>query len=267
MATRDDSNSANVHLEVLGQQRKVTVDIPQGEQRVSALLPAARQFSEQIVAAAVESAASEGRCVSCHAGCGACCRQLVVISLADAEAISQLVAAMPAERQAVIRHRFAAAINRLENAGLLDANEPKGDRHLIQRLPSNGEDRPLPLAQRYFQLQIACPFLEGESCGIYHDRPLVCREYLVTSPAEDCSHLFELPIARIAMPVRMGDVMIQLTHQIAGAPLEGIPIVLALEWAENHRNTLDRTHDGLAMLQQLVAATQTEHNRSQCSDG
>ena len=139
MATRDDSNSANVHLEVLGQQRKVTVDIPQCEQRVSALLPAARQFSEQIVAAAVESAASEGRCVSCHAGCGACCRQLVVISLTDAEAISQLVAALPAERQAVIRHRFAAAINRLENAGLLDANEPKGDRHLIQRLPSNGE--------------------------------------------------------------------------------------------------------------------------------
>lgn len=266
MATRDDSNTANVHLEVLGQQRTVTVAIPRGELPVSAMLPAARQFSEQIVAAAVESAASEGRCVSCRAGCGACCRQLVVISLTDAEALGRLVAAMPPERKAVIRGRFAAAAERLENAGLLDANEPHGDRHLIQRLPSNGEDRPLPLAQRYFQLQIACPFLEDESCGIYHDRPLVCREYLVTSPAEDCSRLFELPIARIEMPVRMGDVMIQLTHQIAGAPLEGIPIVLALEWAENHCNPLDRPHDGLTMLQQLVAATQTEHNNSQSSD-
>jgi Fe-S-cluster containining protein len=32
-----------------------------------------------------------------------------------------------------------------------------------------------------------CPFLEDESCSIHPDRPLVCREYLVTSPAELCA--------------------------------------------------------------------------------
>jgi Fe-S-cluster containining protein len=266
MSTPDDSPAARVHLDVLGQQRTITVDIPQGEQPVSALLPAARRLSEQIVSAAVEAAAGEGRRVSCRAGCGACCRQLVVISLTDAEALGQLVATMPAERQAVIRHRFATAIARLETAGLLDANEPKGDRHLIQRLPDGVDQRPLPLAQRYFQLQIACPFLEDESCGIYDDRPLVCREYLVTSPAEDCSRLFELPIARIETPVRMGDVMIRLTHQIAGARLEGIPIVLALEWAAAHAHSLGRPEKGLTMLQLLVSATQAEHRRTQSSE-
>jgi hypothetical protein len=59
----------------------------------------------------------------------------------------------------------------------------------------------------------------------------------------------------------MGGVMIQLTHQIAGAPLEGIPIVLALEWAEAHPNSLDNRQDGLTLLKQLVSETQTEHHR------
>lgn len=262
MAALDDSQIANVHLDILGQQRTVTVDIPRGQQPVAALLPAARQFSAQILSVAVEAVESEGKTVSCRAGCGACCRQLVVISITDAQALSQLVASMPPERQTVIRQRFAAAIAQLESAGLLDAAEPKGDRHLIQTTTTNESETLKPLAQCYFQQQIACPFLENESCGIYLDRPLVCREYLVTSPAEHCSRLFELPIARIEVPVRMGDVMIQLTHQIAGAPLEGIPIVLALEWAEAHPHSLDRTQDGLALLQNLVTQTQTEHHRS-----
>jgi hypothetical protein len=34
---------------------------------------------------------------------------------------------------------------------------------------------------RYFLQGVACPFLEAESCGIHPDRPLACREYLVTS--------------------------------------------------------------------------------------
>src|SRR5262249_25604325 len=106
------------------------------------------------------------------------------------------------------------------------------------------------------------PFLEDESCSIYADRPLICREYLVTSPAEDCSRLFEVPVARVEVPVRMGGVMIQLTHKIAGAPLEGIPIVLALEWSEAHSGALDRQQDGLELIRQLVVETENEHRRT-----
>jgi hypothetical protein len=36
---------------------------------------------------------------------------------------------------------------------------------------------------------VACPFLEDEACSIHADRPLSCREYLVTSPPELCAAL------------------------------------------------------------------------------
>ena len=43
------------------------------------------------------------------------------------------------------------------------------------------------LGLRYFALGIPCPFLEAESCSIYTERPLVCREFLVSSPPENCA--------------------------------------------------------------------------------
>src|SRR5262249_36730788 len=196
----------------------------------------------------------------------ACCRQLVAISLTEAQSLADVVAAMPPEWQAKIRQRFADAIARLEAAGLLDANEPKGDRHLLHPSPGSLGAATAPVAQRYFQQRIACPFLENESCSIYADRPLVCREYLVTSPAADCARLYQVPVEPIELPVSVREVMVQMTHQVAGVPLEAIPLVLSLEWVEAHPGQLDRqTMPGLEMVQALVTEVEREHER-QASD-
>ena len=45
-----------------------------------------------------------------------------------------------------------------------------------------------------------CPFLEEESCSIHPDRPLVCREYLVTSPAELCAGPTQEGVTPVAVP-------------------------------------------------------------------
>jgi Fe-S-cluster containining protein len=262
--TDDGSDTANIHLQMLGEVHVVEVPIPQGSQPVGGVLPAARELTHQITARAVAAANRDGRTVSCRVGCGACCRQLVAISLPDAQSLAKAVSRMPTERQVEIRRRFTEAIARLEAAGLLDPLEPHGNRHLIQPDSVNLPGR-YSVAYRYFQQKIACPFLENESCGIYEDRPLVCREYLVTSPAEDCAKLYELPIARVEVPVHMTDVLIQLSSRVADVPTEAIPLVLALEWAEHHPEALAREHDGLELLQKLVAATEEEYRNTAAS--
>ena len=50
-----------------------------------------------------------------------------------------------------------------------------------------GKEERTPLALSYFRLGIPCPFLEEESCSIHPDRPLSCREYLVTSAPIHCA--------------------------------------------------------------------------------
>jgi hypothetical protein len=86
----------------------------------------------------------------------------------------------------------------------------------------------------------------------------VCREYLVTSPAERCARLFEEPIDCIETPIHLGDVMVHTTHRIAGVSLESIPLVLALEWAENHSGKLEREESGVVMLTALIELAQGE---------
>src|SRR5262245_59670810 len=134
-ADDDGSETANLHLQLLGEEHCVSVPIPQGKQPVGALLPAAQELTGRIMDIAVAAAERDGRRVSRCAGCGACCRQLVLISLAEAQALAKLVDAMPQERQAVVRRRFADAVTQMETAGLLDPREAKGSRHLIYSGP------------------------------------------------------------------------------------------------------------------------------------
>ncbi len=246
------SETANIHLEVLGELCAFPVVFPVGQQTLRVLLPIAQELTHQVTTVALNSAIREGRTISCRAGCGACCRQLVAISFVEAQALAEAVAAMPEERQAVIRSRFSEAIRRLEESGLLDPNEPKGARALLD-MGGNNPNLAVPsVARRYFQSQVACPFLEDESCGIYSDRPLVCREYHVTSPAESCSRIYEISVDRVEVPLHMGSVMAQTAHQVADVPLQMIPLVLSLEWAENHPDMLEKTADGLGMVQSLM---------------
>ena len=120
---------------------------------------------------AVVEAAEMGKAISCRKGCGACCRQLVPVSRTEGERLLQVVEAMPAERRETLRARFAAAEAAIEAAGLKE-RQGRSDREL---------------STAYFAMGVPCPFLEDESCSIHPERPLVCREYLVTSPAELCA--------------------------------------------------------------------------------
>jgi Fe-S-cluster containining protein len=117
--------------------------------------------------------------ISCKKGCGACCRQLVPISPVEARHIARLVEHLPKPRQDEIRRRFAEARQKLQAAGLWQRLDER------QSWP---ETQVSDIGLEYFRQRIACPFLEDESCSIHPERPLACREYLVTSPAENCAN-------------------------------------------------------------------------------
>lgn len=161
---------------------------------------------------AVVEAAEAGKAVSCRKGCGACCRQLVPVSRTEGERLLQLVDTLPAERREALLARFAAAEAAIGKAGLID----RGTR----------SDRELSIA--YFALGVPCPFLEEESCSIHPERPLVCREYLVTSPAELCSGGRQEGVRPVAVPkVSMAARGLQEESD------EWFPLALLMAWARN----------------------------------
>jgi Fe-S-cluster containining protein len=216
--------TARVQLTVGSQPVPLEITVPAGPARMRELLPILQGFTDVIVAIGVRTVEEQGQTISCRRGCGACCRQPVPVALSEAHALARLVANLPEPRRSQVRSRFAAAVERLATSEMLEQ---------FQQLkqPSREEIRAVGLG--YFALAVACPFLEDESCSIHPDRPLACREYLVTSPAAECSQpsaairMVPLPI-KPSRPLRASD---KATSQ---DQFGWIPLTFALEWAEQH---------------------------------
>lgn len=252
-------DTATIHLHVLGQDRELTFPVGIGPRPVTDLLGPARELGQRISQIAVEQVEAEGLHVSCKIGCAACCRHLIPISAVEAVSLAAVVAAMPAERQAEVRARFAAAVERLEKAGLLDAGARKGREALVSDAASGpaGESPWENVSRRYFELELACPFLVDEACGVYEDRPLTCREYQVTTPPALCDELSSRAVS-VPRPARMSEVLSDAANALLGAKSPMIPLILALEWASARGAPLRRIKDGEAMFWSLLEHMETE---------
>ena len=233
-------------LTIAGTKVELELSVPTQPVRAIKMLPVWQQLTNVVVDVGVHKAEAEGEQISCTKGCGACCRQLVPIAESEAHQLRELVAAMPEPRRTVIQAQFTEANEHLQQSGL------------VAQLLSPGEltteaKRELGLA--YFQLGIACPFLEDESCSIHSDRPLACREYLVTSPAENCAAPSAETVHCVAMPSSVSRIVQALT---ATRGESWLPLILALHWAASSNPDQSPTRPGpewlQAVFQQLTKA-------------
>lgn len=218
--------TAKIELSGPGWQLSTTVSVPKGPMPARELLPLARMVAEKVVDYTSRSVEDEGQKISCKKGCGACCRQLVPIPEVEARHIRDLVNALPEPRRSEIRGRFAQARRRLQESGLLEK--------LLEREHWR-EDEVRPLGIKYFFQGIPCPFLEDESCSIHPDRPITCREYLVTSPAENCAQPGKDTIAQVELPFKIWPALARLEMPAAQTRfISWVPLILALDWADSH---------------------------------
>ena len=203
-----------------------TVSLPVVPTRPRELVPLALALADAAAEDAARRVAAEGGTVSCKKGCAACCRYLVHVSESEAYYLHELVERLPQPRRSQVRERFAEARRRLQQAGFLET---------LQQFPVWTGREIRERGQAYHALQLSCPFLEDESCSVYADRPIACREYLVTSPPEYCASADRTAIRGVSMPVSFFAGLARF-----GVPAEAktlhrwVPLVLALEWAESH---------------------------------
>jgi Fe-S-cluster containining protein len=197
------------------------ITVPSDAVSAADVMPALQGLVNAVVEAAEAGVLKSGGAISCRKGCGACCRQLVPVSRTEGERLLALIEAMPRERRATLHARFAAAEAALEGAGLAERGQKT--------------DREMSLA--YFALHLPCPFLEDESCSIHPDRPLVCREYLVTSPAELCAGPAQEGVTPVAVP------KVSLAARgLQGAGEDWFPLALLTKWARTRpRSDVRRT--------------------------
>jgi Fe-S-cluster containining protein len=220
-----ESVTADVALNIAGRRLSLQLTVPTAPTEAKRMLPLFRSLADTIVGIAVEDTEAAGLKISCKAGCGACCRQLVPISKPEAHRLREVVDEMPEARRAEILARFDAAHEKLRAAGLMERLEAR-DFASKQEAAAFGLE--------YFAQGVACPFLENESCSIYAERPISCREYLVTSPAENCARPSPQTVRCVAMPGRVSNSFSPLGARAGERSAPWVPLILALRWAEEH---------------------------------
>lgn len=258
MAAGQKREDAKVHLTVLGREREVALEVPLGPTPLASVLPLARAIAGAVSSAAEEHAAEEGRAPSCSRGCAACCRHLIPVSAIEAHALAAYVNRQPSQRQARLKKRFAVAIQRLEEAGLLDARQPKGRDTLI----ANGVEQREAwdhASRQYFGLHIPCPFLEDEACSAYAERPLACRAYSAVTPPEFCKELSDR-VQILPRPLDMGEALARLESELNGTEQKHVPLVLSLEWVGVHGARARRLHDGEKIFEALMGCIDREQS-------
>lgn len=210
-----------VELTVFGGHLRATLPVPRGPTTPGAMLDLFRSVAEAVIHLSVASVRKQGREISCRAGCGACCRQLVPISETEARDLIAYVEGLPEPRRSEIKTRFARAVERIDAAAFRDRLMAPWTQP-VETARSAGVD--------YFRLGIPCPFLEDESCGIHPRRPLICREYLVTSPAERCATLED--VEGVHVPRRASVALNRVGQTPEHAVTRSVPLTMIFEWTK-----------------------------------
>lgn len=219
------SVTANMELAIGTQKIKLKLIVPADEVPADSLVPALQQLTNTIVDGVEENARAHDLEVSCRKGCGACCRQHVPISRAEARLLAAIVENMPEPERSKMKQRFENAVQRLRESGIFE------EAINFHRL---GSDERIDMVRKYFKLGIACPFLEDECCSIHPYRPLICREYLVVSSPDHCASLDGDKIERLRIPVSVSSTFSKMEGTFEEGSNPYLPLIIALEWVAEH---------------------------------
>lgn len=216
---------ASFSLPFGGVNLQASAQLPAGQTTLTQLLPVIQNLENAILGKIAEEAAAAGSPISCRAGCGACCRQMVPVSLFEAEALTDWIRSLPEERQNQLAGRFHQALSALRDAGVID--KILRDEWVLE------EGRTTQLATDYFHAHVACPFLEDESCSIHPIRPLACREYMVVSPPALCEDPSIHDVTGVRLPLKLSRVLHSFGQDLERDPRGWIPMVFLLAWGRS----------------------------------
>ena len=216
-------------MNVGGRPVKAEIPLPNVDSPMRLLLPAFRKFTDLVIGAEVANVL-EGtdRTISCGPACGACCRQLVPISAIEARELKRMLGKLRGPRKAAIRNKMRVIRETLEQENLLES--------LTVALQNPTDQRALfKVGVDYMKLGLPCPFLENESCGIHEVRPLICREYLVTSSFEHCAWPTADKVQGINLPRKFSELLARFQDGKGESQVAKVPLALVGDWPINEQ--------------------------------
>jgi Fe-S-cluster containining protein len=205
-------------LDIYGEPVLFRIDVISKMIKLSEIVPLAYEISSIISDILLTKSINEGIIVPCRKGCEACCNYLVPLSIPEAFNLRETVLALPEGRRNAIFNSFL-------NSAKSILQKEKED------LPSMELSQ---LSRWYSQMNLTCPFLSDNACGIYNNRPVACREHLVTGTNLFCNPAQEKDFHKIDLPVSILECLGKLSAELKNTDVEAIIMPLALLWTQEN---------------------------------
>lgn len=257
---RTGGRLARFTLDVPGQLLSFDIAVNEDQASLSDMVPLAWSVASRVNRVVVATMELAGRKIACRRRCCACCSYLVSLSVPEAFRLKQDLDGMPrAERETFGRLSVESARRILESVPRRSIGQ--GLERTDTRITATR------LSRWYARLGLPCVFLTHDTCALYSNRPLVCREHLVEGSSESCglrSH--EMPQV-VARPVSVAEALTQLTADVEGRPIESIMLPFALAWAQDNGRRSERRWPALQMVERFFAILDEITSREPVADG
>jgi len=245
-----DTVIIGLELEILGEPVSFRIGVARTKLRLADIVPLARTLSTKLALAVLKQLGKEEKFVPCCKGCSACCNYLIPLSVPEAFRMRQEILAMPANRGRSILRACLAAAERI-----VDDRPGNFDLHSLTEIFSPNQVS--QISKWYAGLKLQCPFLSDGLCTIYKQRPIACREHIVTGSALLCEAegINEPQVVR--MPVSILEGLAQLASELEGMSVEAIMLPLALPWTEENLQRDQRTWPAVMMVERFASIVKT----------
>jgi Fe-S-cluster containining protein len=231
-------------LDIAGKTMPFHISAAAKEATLADIVLPARKLSTKVAIAFLKSLEEKGQPVPCRKGCCACCSYLIPLSVPEIFRFRQEFLAMQPEYRNSIMQSCMDAAERI-----LDKN------FQTSYLKSHSKNNPPwinHVGKWYDGLELACPFLAEGLCSLYEQRPLACREHIVTGLTDLYQTGQKCNLNVAPMPVSILEALGQLSSELEQSDIEAVMLPLAFAWAEDNVERAERTWPAAAIVKRFV---------------
>ena len=109
------------------------------------------------------------------------------------------------------------------------------------------------ISKWYHSMNVPCPFLTGNVCAIYNQRPMVCQEHLVVNSAPDCCNPDKTKQPQILKPpVSIAEALAELTSRLEQKPAEAILLPFVFAWCDENYEYFEHTWPASELVSRFI---------------
>ncbi len=246
IGSKCDEKVSTFELNVLNTKVNFRIGIKENQASLADIVPLARTICTKICNIVLQNVNSNGGKIPCRKNCSAhCCRYLVPLSVPEALRLKKEISEAPPEKRELIWKGCLAA-----SRHILINKPPRKLTHQSAKVSSNEQSDLNIISNWYRGLNLDCPFLHKNTCTIYEQRPLACREHYVTGSARGCEEE-HAATKLLEMPLYVSNALGQLASELEGTDVEAVILPLVLSWCEENKKRAEKTWPYAMMVERL----------------